>query len=556
MTETLPGLFLDRVRRSSDAPAMHFRIGKEWHVATWRDCEREVAHSLSRLGAEGVAAGDRVAILGNPRPAWLNNDLAILALGAVTVGIYPTLLPEQVHYILRHAEVKLLLVEEAADLMRLGCVDGKVAGVPARTWDAAGAPEAQRTAADDATRIAELHAAVASVSPDQLCTLIYTSGTTGDPKGAMITHRAMVSVCRASREALPLPGHHRSIVYLPLAHSLQRMAAYRGFLDDVEGWWCSRFDELPETIGIARPTVLAAVPRVLEKMQARIEGTVATRPVFVQRLFAWAVGVGRRRGEANTLWQRAELALAERLVLSRLRDRLGGIQYVGVGGAALNVETARFFEAVGIEVLEAWGLTETCAPATLNRPGRSRIGTVGTPLDGVTMRLLDDGEVLVRGPGLFSGYWRDEVATAAAMQDGWFCTGDIGEIDADGFLKIVDRKKELIVTAGGKNIAPVPIERRLEGGGIGQAIVIGSERPYLVALLTADPENPPVDRDKLAADRVAAVNAKLPKFEHVKRWTWVEPLTIESGMLTPTLKPKRRDILKRHAAEIEGMYRG
>ena len=509
-----------------------------------------MADALGWIQSLGVEPGDRVAILGNPHPAWLNADIAVLAAGAVTVGIYPTLLPDGVAYILGHAEARLLFVESEAELTRLGAVQTAggwtVAGVQAFVWHPPALAGSGREKQLAALRVDALRAAVPKVRADQLCTLIYTSGTTGEPKGAMITHRAMVSVCHASRAALPLSGHHRSIVYLPLAHSLQRMAAYRSFLDDIEAWWCPQLADLPATLAVARPTVLVAVPRVLEKMQARVEGAVQAQSALVRWLYAWAVG--GRTGIQRTL--------AERLVLRKVRDRLGGIEFIGVGGAALNVATARFFQAIGVEVLEAWGLTETCAPATLNRPGRVRLGTVGTPLDGVTIRLLDDGEVVVRGPGLFSGYWRDDAATARAVVDGWFHTGDIGQIDADGFLRIIDRKKELLVTSGGKNIAPVPIERALEGAGIGQAIVVGDGRPFLVALLAEDPDNPPADREALARDRVAAVNAALPPYERVKRWAWIPPMTVEDGQLTPTMKPKRRVIAERHAAIVNGMYVG
>ena len=564
--ETLPALFLARAQRSPDQVAMHAPVGlagaaggRAWAAIAWKDIEQAVADVLAWLQTLGVEAGDRVAILGNPHPAWLNADIAVLAAGAITVGIYPTLLPDGVAYILQHAEARLLLVESEAELTRLGAVkngDGwTVAGVQACVWhpplrggDSVGENQLA------AERVDSLRVAVPKVSADQLCTLIYTSGTTGEPKGAMITHRAMVAVCYASRAALPLTGHHRSIVYLPLAHSLQRMAAYRSFLDDIEAWWCPQLADLPATLEVARPTVLVAVPRVLEKMQARVEHAVQAQSALVRWLYAWAVGVGGPLGSGRQAG--CQHKLAERFVLRKVRARLGGIEVIGVGGAALNGGTARFFQAIGVEVLEAWGLTETCAPATLNRPGRVRLGTVGTPLDGVTIRLLDDGEVLVRGPGLFSGYWRDDAATARAVIDGWFHTGDIGAIDADGFLRIIDRKKELIVTSGGKNIAPVPIERALEGAGIGQAIVVGDGRPCLVALLAEDPDNPPEDREQLGRDRVAAVNAALPPHERIKAWAWVAPMTVEDGQLTPTLKPKRRVIAERYAAIVNGMYVG
>ncbi|MSP54814.1 MAG: hypothetical protein EXR69_04295, partial [Myxococcales bacterium] len=258
MPDTLPSLFLDRVRRSPDAVAMHFwpegqgkprPAASGWRTTTWREAEQQVASALDRLRADGVVAGDRVAILGNPHPAWLNADLATLAAGGATVGIYPTLLPEAVHYILRHAAPRLLLVESPSELVRLGAVDGWVAGVPARVWDVPAEPGSAHDSAQDSAlagaAVQRLRAAVAMVTPDQVCTLIYTSGTTGEPKGAVITHAAMTAVCHASRAALPLEGPHRSIVYLPLAHSLQRMAAYRSFLDDIEGWWCTELDDLP-----------------------------------------------------------------------------------------------------------------------------------------------------------------------------------------------------------------------------------------------------------------------------------------------------------------------
>ena len=296
-----------------------------------------------------------------------------------------------------------------------------------------------------------------------------------------------------------------------------------------------------------------------------VEAMVAKRPPVSRRIFAWAIAVGLERSraiEAKKPLSRslaARWAIADRLVFRTVRQRFGGeLRLFACGGARLDPEVGRFFHAMGITVCEAWGLSETCAPATLNSPDDFRFGTVGKPLDGVELRLEPDGEVLVKGPGLFTGYWNDPVATAAAFTpDGFFRTGDIGEL-VDGYLKIVDRKKELIVTSGGKNIPPVNIEKKLEGGLVGQAVVIGSDRPYLVALLAPDPEHGASSEALRAAGdaRVAEVNASLASFEQIKRYAWLpEPLTVENGMLTPTLKLKRRIIHERHRALIEELYR-
>lgn len=553
----IPQLFLDRAERTPDAPGNHFRDGDAWRTQTWAEMLDRVARTTEALAALGVGPGDRVAILGHPHPAWTECDLATLSLGGITVGLYPTLLPEGVAWVLRHSGARVLLVESEAELDRLRPA---LAGLPAlahaRGWDLAGGGPPPDLAA--------FRARVAQVGEDDIATLIYTSGTTGDPKGAVLTHAAFRAVCLASRPAVPLPPGARSVVYLPLAHSLQRMAVYRGLLEDVQAWWCASPDALQATLPVARPHLLLAVPRVLEKLKARIEATVAQRPPVSRRLFAAALATGLERlahlerGEPVPWRVETAFRVARRVVFARVLERLGGaMETLVVGGAALSPDVARFFAAMGLTVLEGWGLTETCAPATANRPDRWRFGTVGPPMEGVELRLDVDGEVLVRGPGLFRGYWDDPTATAAAFtDDGWFRTGDIGVLD-DGFLRIVDRKKELLVTAGGKNVAPVPLEKALEGGGVGQAVVVGSERPYLVALLAPDPDHPlgAAERERVAAERVAALNAGRPSFEQVKRWAWLDaPLTVEDGSLTPTLKLKRRVILDRHRALVDRLY--
>lgn len=551
---TLASMLLDKFARSGSAPGLYWREGATWRSATWSESEREVAATAEALRAMGVEKGDRVAILGNPHPRWLVADFATFCLGAITVGIYPTLHPDAVRYQLAHSGAKVLLVESPADLERLSLA---IHGCPelrhARTWDLAGPPAVDLAAFRERAR---------AVRPEDPCAIFYTSGTTGDPKGATVSHGAMAAVCEASR-VIPLQPGDRSMVFLPLAHSLQRMAAYRALLEEVTAYFCPSLDQFPEVLRIARPSVLATVPRMLEKIKATAEANVATQRPLARRIYAWAMEVGRERSRRVETGQPLpeplawKYAIADRLVFRKIRARMGGaLRVFIVGGARLDPEVARFFHALGVDVCEAWGLTETCAPATMNTPSAFRFGTVGRPLSVFELRLDEDGEVLVKGAGLFSGYWNDPSATAAAFTpDGWFRTGDVGRIE-DGFLRIVDRKKEILVTAGGKNIPPVNIEKRLEGGGIAHAVVVGNDRPYLVALLAPDPDHPVADPKALAEARVREANAGLSPFEQVKKWAWLPtPLTVESGLLTPTLKLKRRAIDEAYRDVIDRLYR-
>ncbi|MDP2307063.1 MAG: long-chain fatty acid--CoA ligase [Pseudomonadota bacterium] len=559
---TLASVLVDKFSRSADAVSMHYEErgadgAAVWKSQTWREAEARVASTAAALWGLGIRRGDRVAILGGTHPRWLEADFATLCVGGVTVGIYPTLRPEAVHYQLVHSGAKVLLVESQADIDRLADVLKDLPELAVRLWELPAQP----------VDLEVFRARARDVRPEEPCAIFYTSGTTGEPKGAVITHRAMVSVCRASLVPMPMLPGESSIVFLPLAHSLQRMAAYRSLLEEISAYFCPSIERITEVLPLARPAVIATVPRMLEKIKARIEARVAKSSPVRQRIFAAAIAVGLERSLALeeqrpvprlTAWK---WALADRIVFTKVRANLGGnLRLFAVGGARLDPSVGRFFHAMGIGVFEAWGLSETCAPATLNCPKDFRFGTVGKPLAGVELKLEPDGEVLVRGPGLFSGYWNDPVATANAFtEDGYFRTGDIGEL-VDGYLKIIDRKKELLVTSGGKNIPPVNIEKRLEGGIVGQAVVIGSERPYLVALFAPDPDHAEgLDRAALQAAgeaRVKEANASLAPFEQIKRFAWLPaPLSVDNGMLTPTMKLKRRIINEAYRDVIDGLYR-
>ncbi len=588
---TVPALFLARVAQAPDAPAFHVRDAADpvkggtpsaaspgWRTYTLAECRDHVSGLARRLYALGVGPGTPVAIVAETSHLWAALDLAVLSLRGVTVGLYPTLTGEQLAWQLRHCRAEVLVVEDAETAHRvqpyLHELDDLV-HVFALHPDA-GVPMLAPAEADAAF----LQTRVEAVAPDDLATLVYTSGTTGEPKGVELTHRHFVDVLQASRRALPVEAGERSIIFLPLAHSLQRTVTYRGLMEDVQAWYCG-IPDLQDVLPLARPTLLVTVPRMLEKIKARAEAAAARRGPRAARVFAWAISVGRahaflrRHGRPVPLTLAVQHRLADRLVYRTVREKLGGsLRLVVSGGAALGVDVAEWFEAVGIRVREGWGLTETCAPATTNTLDHVRLGTVGLPLPGVRIRLAEDGEVEVSSPGNFRGYHRDPAATAAAFTpDGWFRTGDLGALDPDGFLRIVGRKKAIIVTAGGKNIAPVPIEKDIEGGLCGQAVVIGSERRFLTALLAVDEEaltalarergwsgdaaawaaHPEVQ--SMLQTRVDDANARRPRFEQVKRWARLPtPLSVEQGTLTPTLKVRRDAVERVFADLLDALY--
>lgn len=584
MKPTVPTLVLARQARPDpdDTVSLHWEDAEGWHSMTKGRGFEELVDLAGALHGLGVGPGTRLGILAETRREWMALDLANLCLGGVTIGLYPTLLAEQIAYQLVHAEVTVLVVEDAVQAAKIDAIRDQLPQltelVSIEPVEGLRRLEELRTP----TERSWFEARCAEVEPDDLATIIYTSGTTGPPKGAMLTHRNFCEVATATREAVPMEPGDRSLVFLPLAHSLQRFTIYRGLMEDTTAFFPSGIDRLPEALVHARPTVLASVPRMLEKIHDRAHATVAEKPPIAQRIFAWAFRVGRARAHAveHGLPVRATVSaqwwLADRLVFRKIRARLGGaIRFIVSGGAALNPEVARWYLAMGVLVLEGWGLTETSAPATACRPERWRFGTVGPPLPGVEVKVADDGELLLRSPGVFGGYYKDEAATAEALAGGWFHTGDIGTVDDDGFVRITDRKKEILVTAGGKNIAPVNIEQLLERSVlVDKAVAVGHGRKYIAALLVPDPEvldalasrhhwpdedlatrlaRPEIVEGLEAA--VADANAELAPFQQVKRYTALPALFgVETGELTPTLKLKRRVVEQRWAEAIAALY--
>jgi len=550
---------------------------------------RRTAALADALADLGVAAGDRVIVACDTRPEWHMIDIAILSLGAVNAPIYATLTPDQVAYqagdsgaavaIAENPEqmAKFLMVRATCpELCHLVQVEGERSGGVLALDDlwgemTAGAEERFWERADQ-------------VGEEELATIVYTSGTTGEPKGVMLTHRNIVFNAVESLSRVEIARDEFGLEFLPLCHMIERIAGYMYMSLGASRAYCSVY-HVGELMKEIRPAVFASVPRLLEKVHAAIVARAEAASPVKRALFHWAVATGaevaRRRlaGDPVGSGLAFKHRLADRLVLSKIRAALGGrLKASFCGGAAVPLYVHEFFQAIGIPIQEAWGLTETSPVITANgwKPGDMRLGSVGRPLPSYQMRVADDGELLAKGPSVFSGYWNKPEQTAEVFDaEGFFQTGDIGTIDDDGFVFITDRKKDLIVTAGGKNIAPQPVESELkESPYIENAVLIGDGRPYIVALLAPDPEavgawaedrgegagdlarvvsNPDLEREFARA--VEAVNAKLARFEQIKQFRVLpEPLTVEGGALTPTMKVKRRAVTEAYADLIEEMY--
>jgi long-chain acyl-CoA synthetase len=553
--------------------------GMQW-LSTKDFFERMRDVSLG-LAALGMARGDRVAIVSESRPEWLIADLAILTAGGVTVPVYPTLAAQQARYILRDAGARMAFVSTPAQAEKIQQVRHELPALEAVILiePAAGAAGSILTLEDVAARgharlVAEWGVAKAyrdaarAIQPGDLATLIYTSGTTGEPKGVMLTHANLASNLRSSLDVLRVTQEDAALSFLPLSHAFERMVCYIYLAAGVTIVFAEAIETVARDIVAARPTIMTAVPRLFEKLHARIMEKGSAGSAIQRGLFAWAVRTGRRGGLLR--------GLADRLVLAKIRAGLGGrLRYLVSGSAPLSTEIAEFFRGCGFNIIEGYGLTETSPVLTVNPPAAPRLGTVGRAVPGVELRIAEDGEILARGPNVMAGYYNKPEATAAALDGGWFHTGDIGRLDADGYLTITDRKKDLLVTSGGKKIAPQPIEGRLKASPlVGEAVLIGDRRKYPSALIVPDFAvlerrlrdlgRPPASREELAArpeavalyqELVDTLNRDLAQFERIKRIAILpREFTIESGELTPTLKVKRKVVEERYKDTINSLY--
>lgn len=524
------------------APYLRKRDGA-WQPVPAAELERDVRRCAAGLAAAGIGRGDRVALLSYNRYEWAVVDWACQLLGAVDVPIYSTLPAEQVAYILKDAEAKIVFVENTEQA-------AKVAGIPVVSFE---------PATSFASFLKDGEPPPGGGSPDDLATLIYTSGTTGVPKGVMLTQRNLVSNLVTCCTILECSEEDDVLSFLPLSHSFERILDYALFWRGASIAHAEHVDKVVPNLMEVRPTLMGAVPRFYEKVYAKIRDAVRGMPGWKRGLFEWARKTGaveaefRRRGARPPFGVRWRMALARFLVLGKMASRLGGrMRLLISGGGALSRDVNEFLWSLGFTVLEGYGLTETSPVLCINRSSAARLGSVGQAIPGVEIRLAADGEILARGPNIMKGYLNQPAETAAVLRDGWFSTGDIGELDAEGYLRITDRKKDLLKTSNGKYVAPAPIENRLKlDPHVVNAIVLGDRQKFPAALVVPAPG---AGREQVQA-AIDALNRGLPHHEQIKKFALVEKdFSIEGGELTPTLKVRRRAVEQKYAALIDELY--
>jgi long-chain acyl-CoA synthetase len=568
---------------------------QDWSTDEFVEAIRNLSLGLDGLG---IHPGDRVAIMSESRPEWVIADLAILTAGAITVPVYPTLAAPQAAYILADAGARVVIVSDAAQLAKIQEIRHRTPALevvvvidpPAANARDGGSvlslaevsTRGHATLERDPTLPARHASKIAAVAPSDLATIIYTSGTTGEPKGVMLTHDNIVANVHGCQTVLKKGPDDVALTFLPLSHSFERTVIYSYLTDGVTVVFAENMDTLARDLPATSPTLLTAVPRVFEKLHARILDAVEQGSAIRRWLFtrAFEIGLERvRRAQASdgslapSGWRDR---IGDALVFKKIRARCGGrLRLLVSGSAPLSKTLAEFFAAAGLPILEGYGLTETAPVLSANPPERPRFGTVGPAIMGVELRIAGDGEILARGPNVMRGYWNKPAETAEVLVDGWFHTGDIGQLDGAGYLTITDRKKDLLVTAGGKKVAPQPIEARLKANAlVAEAMVVGDRRRFPAALIVP---NFRVLGDRLGAlgradgsrdelvrradvvslyeEIVAALNRDLAQFEQLKRVALLPAeFTIESGELTPTLKVRRKVVEARWKDAIDALY--
>ncbi len=571
-----------------DLAAYGERIDGRWVTTDWREYYRQIRSCARALMHLGVQPQDRVGILANNCPQWAIGCLGAMSCHGVSVGIYQTCAPEQVKYILQHAETPVVLVEDEAQLEKIEQVRsdlpalGHVVLMRRETSDRPGVLGwKQFLALSEETPDEELDRRLESIEKQDIATFIYTSGTTGDPKAVMLSHGNLVDTGRIGVNLHGLGAGDSIVSYLPMAHvAEQMMSVHMPAYVAYTVYYAEAPELLLDHLLEVQPTIFFAVPRVWERFHSGVADRLRRASPMIRRLLRWSMDVGYRysdavnRGRQANLLLRFQWRLADNLLLSRVRQRIGlrQLRVAASGAAPITREILDFFAGLGVRIYEVYGLSETCGPGTWNRKGSTRLGTVGPPIPGVELKLAEDGEILFRGPNIFQGYFKDSGATEQSLEpSGWFRTGDLGALDDEGFLVITGRKKEIIVTSGGKNISPVGVENHLkEISLVGDAIVIGDNRRFLTALVTLDEENlslvagrqngdQPAHQDPAVLtaihDGVRGVNKLVARVETVRNIrVLANRFAMETGELTPTLKLKRRVIYERFKEEIESMY--
>jgi len=590
--KNLAEMFWDRVNTSKDNVGHLVKIEGKWRERKWEEIG-EITRNISKgLLALGIKRGDKVCIMSQTRAEWVYSDFAILSIGAVTVPIYPSNTPEQAMYIINDSEAKAVIVEDLIQLEKMRKIRKDIPEVKkVIVIEGFKGEDEFVMSLDHLIALGKkyddkgyIERTIKDIKPEEIATIVYTSGTTGPPKGVVQTHKNHLAMIEGLA-SLAIIGEEKELdlTFLPFSHSFGRCGEFvEIYLGNVVAF-AESLQKLPENLVEVRPTVIYSVPRIYEKFYAAILSKAKESPLK-EKMFNWALKVGRKRSEyiqkkkPVPLILRLKFAIAKKLVFNKVMERLGGrLKYAISGGAPLAKEIAEFFHSCGLLILEGYGLTETCPALTINRPDNFKFGSVGLPIPGCQIKIAEDGEILGKGDNVaYLGYFKKPDQTKEAFtEDGWFKTGDIGYIDEDGFLFITDRKKDLIVTAGGKNVAPQNIENMVKADPfISQIVVLGDRKPYLVALITVNKE----EAEKYAKEKgityssyeelvshreiyqrvkrwIDEVNSKLASFETIKKFAILpQDFTIESGELTPTLKVKRKVVYQKYAEIIEKLY--
>ena len=569
--DTVAGVFFRQAAVQGDRPYLRHWVDGEWRSMSWKEAAERATRVACALVDAGLRLGDHVVLMAPNSPDWLCCDYGIMAAGGVTVPIYPSLPSRAAAFIARDSGSRLAIVSDSTMAAKF---EGGDHPSQVFTIDRDVARWVEMPPTDEIR--ARVAARLATRRPGDVATVVYTSGTTGDPKGVVLTHRHFVATAEACLKVFRIGPNDELLSYLPYSHVLERIDGI--FVETMAGcsfWLARSLDRLVEDIQVARPTIMLGVPRIFEKVYEAVNDQVRKQPMLKRVVFRWGLGIGAARLRAGTAgpWLRLRVSIAERLVLRSLRERLTGgrLRFFISGGAPLNEKVEEFFWALGVKILQGWGLTESSSAATSNTEELHRYRTVGVALPGTAIRIAEDGEILVKGPGVMLGYKNQPEATARVIGDGWLSTGDMGFVDQDGFLTITDRKKDLIKTSGGKYVAPLPIESTLESDRyVKSAIVVGDRRPYVIALIVPDwtalaadmgIEGAPAQlvNDNQLRSRFTTLidqaNQGQASFEAVKYFALLDRDFSEAeGELTPTLKKKRRVIEDHFASQIEELY--
>ncbi len=574
--DLIPHRVLRLAAERPTAIAYQAKVSGRWQATTWKQFAEQIRTVARALIALGLPVNGKVAILGFNRPEWVIFDHAAMMAGGCPAGIYTTCSADEVQYIVHHSEAHVVLVENADQLAKIKAKRAELpllkwvvtmrgataTGDDVLTWD-------ELCAKGEAADGVELDRRIDALDPDALATLIYTSGTTGPPKGVMLSHRNLAWTAQLLVDVGGRRTDDLTISYLPLSHIAEQMCTVHGpATTGSTVYYAESLEKLAETIKEVRPTAMFGVPRVWEKFHAALAAKLTEATGAKARLLAWArntcskVNAHRDRGEDVPRALELQYRLADRLVISKIKEAIGfdRVRELFSGAAPISPDVLAFFASVDMPIKEIYGQSEDCGPTSCNLHGRTRLGTVGPPFPGLEVKIADDGEILIRGPNVFMGYYKEPAATAEVLHDGWLASGDLGAFDADGFLSITGRKKEIIITAGGKNIAPKNIEALIKQSPlVGEAVVIGDRRKYLTALVTLEPTtSKDIAQEQIRSTiqaKIDEVNQTLARVEQIKKFTVLpQPFGIDSGELTPTMKIKRKVVAQKYAREIEAMY--